>query len=64
MVKMAVRQKEYFMKLFGSLALLAVISLLQTACVSRTTTVEKGFENEVTEKKLIWIWQDEFYNSK
>ena len=54
------------MKLFNAIALLAAISLLTCACVSRTTTtgapLGQGEDGKVTEKKLIWIWQDEFRN--
>ena len=54
------------MKLFNAIALLAAISLLTCACVSRTTTAKaplgQGGDGKVVEKKLIWIWQDEFRN--
>ena len=54
------------MKLFNAIALLAAISLLTCACVSRTTTTNaplgQGEDGKVTEKKLIWIWQKEYRN--
>ncbi|MBT8042131.1 MAG: hypothetical protein KJN67_05225 [Pontiella sp.] len=52
--------------------LTAAATVLLTGCVSRTTTVKpsgtEGNEDfginssKVVEKKLIWIWQDEFRN--
>ncbi|MEN7973554.1 MAG: hypothetical protein ABFR47_06930 [Verrucomicrobiota bacterium] len=54
------------MKLFASILLLAIVSMLNTACISRTTTSDaplgKGKDGKVVEKKLIWVWQDEFRN--
>jgi hypothetical protein len=52
------------MKLFNSIILLAAITLLNNACVSRTSTSEKVYGNAATEKKTIWIWQDEYRNTK
>lgn len=44
--------------------LLLAIAALTPACVSRTSTVEKGYGDDVTSTKLIWIWQKEFRNAK
>ncbi len=52
------------MKLFNPVILLAAISLLSCACVSRTTTTEKGYGEDLEEKKIIWFWQDEFRKPK
>lgn len=52
------------MKLFNSVVLLAILSLLGSGCVSRTTTSEKGYGEDTTEKKILWIWQDEYRNMK
>ena len=52
------------MKLFISIVLLASVSLLNTACVSRTVTTEKGFGEDKTEKKIVWIWQKEYRQGK
>ena len=52
------------MKLFNSIVLLAAVSLLNSACISRTVTTEKGFGKDKTEKKILWIWQDEYRNPK
>jgi hypothetical protein len=52
------------MKLFISIVLFAAFSLLNTACVSRTTTTETGFGEDKTEKKIVWIWQKEFRQGK
>lgn len=53
------------MKTICSLILLAAIVLLSNACVSRevsaSSPLNKG-EEKVIEKKLIWIWQDEYRN--
>jgi predicted small secreted protein len=48
------------MKLIWSIVLLAALSLLNSACVSRTVTTEKGFGDDTTKKKIVWIWQDEY----
>ena len=52
------------MNMLNSIILLSVVTILSSACVSRTTTVEKGYGEDVTAKKIVWIWQDEFRNSK
>ena len=52
------------MKLFNSILLLAAISLLGSGCVSRTVTKGKGYGGDTTEKKIIWIWQKEYRQSK
>ena len=52
------------MKLVNAIVLLAAISLLNSGCVSRTVTTEKGFGEDKTEKKIIWIWQKEYRNTK
>lgn len=57
------------------ICLTALTTLLQIGCVSRTTTLgpskAEGAEDfgldsrsRVVEKKLIWIWQKEFRNTK
>jgi hypothetical protein len=48
------------MKLIPSILLLSVITLLSSACVSRTTTTEKGYGDDTTNTKLVWVWQEEF----
>ena len=50
------------MKCFSAIVLLAAFSLLSSSCVSRTTTSQKGFGEDVTEKKIVWIWQKEYRN--
>ena len=60
----AVFKLESIMKLFISIVLLASVSLLNTACVSRTTTSERGFGDDKTEKKIVWIWQKEYHQRK
>ncbi len=56
------------MKTICSIMLLAVATLLLSSCVSRTvsaSTIDStGLEGQgkVIEKKIIWIWQPEFYN--
>ncbi len=66
------------MKLFRSILLLAVIVLLGSGCISRTTTIDhqhrgdipKGKKygskssDELVEKKTIWFWQDDFRKPK
>lgn len=52
------------MKLFCSIFMLAALTLLSTACVSRTVTSEKGFGDDRTEKKILWIWQKEYREGK
>jgi hypothetical protein len=58
------------MKLFRSLLLLSAITLLGSACVSRTTTRTPGLNDinkridpntgQIIESKTIWFWQDDF----
>lgn len=48
----------------ASIILLLAIATLASACVSRTSTVEKGYGEDTTSTKLIWIWQKEFRNTK
>ncbi len=54
------------MKTVRSIILLAIAATLLSSCVSRTTTANaplgKGGDGKVIEKKLVWIWQDEFRN--
>ncbi len=54
------------MKTIRSIILLAIVAALSSSCVSRTTTssapLGQGKDGKVVEKKLIWIWQDEFRN--
>ena len=67
------------MKRSSPVILLATITLLGSGCVSRTTTLEpqhrgdtlgdkKSYgsdpQSKVLEKKIVWIWQDEFRNAK
>ena len=52
------------MNLLKPIILLSAVTVLSSACVSRTSTVEKGFGEDQTEKKIVWIWQDEYRNSK
>lgn len=67
------------MNLFNSIILLSTVTVLSSACVSRTVSIEpqhrgeipkkgKSYGSEaqdnVIEKKIIWIWQDEFRNPK
>lgn len=69
--------KEPIMKLFYSILLCAMITLLSTACVTRTTSIDHVYHGEPAAKnyggepsreilgtKRIWIWQDEFRNPK
>ena len=49
------------MKLFLYLTMITA-SMLTCSCVSRTTNTEKGYGEDETEKKIIWIWQDEYKN--
>ena len=63
------------MKLFRSVFLLSAITLLGSACISRTVMIEheqrgeiplkgKGYgsetHGELVEKKIIWFWQEDF----
>ncbi|MCK5675477.1 MAG: hypothetical protein KAH99_00515 [Verrucomicrobia bacterium] len=54
------------MKTIRSILLLAIVATLSSSCISRTTSTSaplgKGEDGKVTEKKLVWIWQDEFRN--
>jgi len=54
------------MKIVRSIILLAIVSMLSSACVSRTTSTSPPLgtnkDGKVLEKKVIWIWQDEFRN--
>ena len=52
------------MKTVYSIALLAVIALLSSSCVSRTTSAKDGFGGDQEEKKIVWIWQKEYRKSK
>ena len=56
--------KEPYMNLFQSILLFSVVVLLSSACVSRTTTTEKGYGEDTNEKKLIWVWQEDFRKPK
>ncbi len=56
------------MKTVRSIFLLAVATLILCSCVSRTVSASsvdssgKESDAKVVEKKIIWIWQDEFRN--
>ena len=56
------------MKTVCSIMLLTVVTLVMCSCVSRTvsaSTIDStGLEGQgkVIEKKIVWIWQPEFYN--
>lgn len=52
------------MKYYLIFTLLAGASLLTSSCVSRTTSAEKGFGADSEEKKIVWIWQDEYRKEK
>lgn len=67
------------MNLFNSIVLLSTITLLGTGCISRTVSVDhqnrgeqakqsKKFGSQpsgaVTEKKIIWFWQEDFRKPK
>ncbi len=52
------------MKRFYPIILLATIVLLGSGCVSRTTTSKRGYGNDFSEKKIVWIWQEEYRNSE
>ena len=67
------------MKLLASFVLLSVMVLFCNACVSRTVTVEPQYrgvssgkksslgsdpKSQTVEKKIVWIWQDEYRNAK
>ena len=53
------------MKTIRSIILLSIVTMLLSSCVSRTVStspVREGESGKVIEKKIIWFWQDEFYN--
>lgn len=52
------------MKQLYPILLLAFIALLATGCVSRTTTSKRGYGNDFSEKKTVWIWQKEYREPK
>jgi len=56
----------FIMKTIRSIILFAVVAALSSSCISRTTTTKaplgRGGSDEMIEKKLVWIWQDEFRN--
>jgi hypothetical protein len=52
------------MKNYLFLTLIIAASILTSSCVSRTTSSEKGYGADTTEKKIIWIWQDEYRKEK
>ncbi len=52
------------MKSGQTLILLALFAVLGSSCVSRTTTKKSGHGNDSSEKKTLWIWQEEYRNSK
>lgn len=67
------------MKRIATLLSLSAAAFLLNGCISRTVTIEpehrgaqpsrKGKygsdpQSEVVEKKIIWIWQDEFRHPK
>jgi hypothetical protein len=44
--------------------LLLTMLLIATGCTSRTTltpSINPGEKSAITDKKIIWIWQDDFY---
>ena len=45
------------------LLLMLVLTLLCSACVSRTY-ISDDADGATSEKKLLWIWQDEYRNMK
>jgi len=52
------------MKLFMSILLVVVFAMLNTGCISRTTTNEKCYGKDRTETKTIWVWQKDFRKPK
>ena len=52
------------MKLFTSILLLATFLILNSGCVSRTTTTEKGYGDDKTDQEVIWFWQKDFRQPK
>lgn len=52
------------MKTVRSIILLTVATILSCSCVSRTvsSSAPLGKEGKVVEKKIVWIWQDEYRN--
>ena len=52
------------MKRLYPILLLAFIALLVNGCVSRTTTSKRGYGNDFSEKKTVWIWQKEYREPK
>ena len=52
------------MKLIYPIILLSVVSLFLCSCVSRTvsSSAPLGKEGTVVQKKVVWIWQDEYRN--
>lgn len=53
--------KESNMKQPFFLLLMLVLTLLCSACVSRTY-ISDDADGATSEKKLLWIWQDEYRN--
>ena len=52
------------MKTVHSIILLAVIAMLSSSCISRTTTDKDGYGGHSEEKEILWIWQKEYRNPK
>jgi len=52
------------MKHLYPILLLAFIALLATGCVSRTTTSKRGYGNDFSETKTLWIWQKEYHEKE
>jgi hypothetical protein len=52
------------MKTVRAIILLTVVTLLSCSCLSRTVSSDAplGKEGSVIEKKIVWIWQDDFHN--
>lgn len=52
------------MKTIYSIILISVTVGFSSSCVSRTVSSDLplGKEGSVVEKKIVWIWQDEFHN--
>ena len=50
------------MKTISSIILLSIATILLSSCVSRTisSSAPLGQKGEVVEKKIVWIWQDEY----
>ena len=52
------------MKTVQSILLLALVAMLSSSCVSRTVSSKDGYGGDTENKSIIWIWQEEYRNTK